>query len=86
MAMDQYEQHKWEQIKHDRYLVVDALTRADDQLHEEAWDKDQFGYAYIQLARASDSLHAVILSILQMRQRRLTFEGQPQMKPEEKKK
>lgn len=73
--MDSYEKNAFEQIKAHRYLIMDALERADDGFDEGRWEQDQFGYAYIQLGRAKCELEALMQKLLVMRKRRITFDG-----------
>lgn len=75
--VDPYEANAWEKIKAHRYLISDALSRADDQLTEEACDREQWGYAYVQLSRAALELHALMKQILAVRSRRAALEGDP---------
>jgi len=79
--VDAYESQQWEKIKACRFLVADALSRADEDLDEEAFERDQWGYAYVQLARASAELHEIIQTILRIRNRRLQFAGALPKKP-----
>ncbi len=81
--LDEYEKQQWERIKNHRFMIVDALARADDGLDEDAWDRDQWGYAYIQLSRAATELHALIQTVLRCRSRRMTLEGEMRIEPRE---
>lgn len=68
---DDYEKVVWERIKHHRFMLMDALTRADDGLTEDRFDIDQWGYAYVQLNRAMNELQWLLDKLMTMRTRRM---------------
>ena len=78
---DRYEKAQWQKIKEARYMIVDALTRADDGMSEERFDMDRFGYAYIQLRRAEREMQAILELMMKMRCRRLDAEEKPRDVP-----
>jgi hypothetical protein len=66
----------WEQaivakIKEHRTMIVDALSRVDDTLTEEALEKEQWATAYLQLRRAVREMGDMLALVGRVRVRRL---------------
>lgn len=76
-AFDVWEAAIWEKIKEHRFMIVDALHRADDGLTEEKLGVDQWSYAYVQCKRAADEMGRLVALVRRVRVRRLDAASVP---------
>lgn len=80
--MDDYEADQLQKVSVMMMQLDDCLNRAAQNLNPDDWDRDQWGYAYIQLAKAKTLLTGVCQKVLSCRGRHQQLHGEVTRMPE----